>query len=178
MMNDNQPSLFGLSVKTIVVHTVTYFVMGLIASTYLDYEQRYALPYMACWMRQFGDPLLMGGGLFQPIRGIVFALAFYPLREVLFGKKNGWLILWWLLVAIGILAPFGPPPGSIEGFVYTVIPISSQIGGYLEIVPQALFLAVGVYYWVNHPEKKWLNWVLGIAFVLSIVFALLGLLMG
>jgi hypothetical protein len=39
-------------------------------------------------------------------------------------------------------------------------------------------LAAGLCYWVNHPEKKWLNWVLGIAFVISIIFALLGLLMG
>lgn len=177
-MDKKQLTLPAMILKTIAVHSVTYFIMGLIMSNFLDYENRYALPYLACWMRQYGDPLLMGGGLFQPLRGLVFALAFYPLREVLFGKKKGWLITWWLLVAIGILAPFGPPPGSIEGFVYTTIPVSAQIAGYLEIVPQAFFLAAGVYYWVNHPEKKWLNWGLGIAFVIAMIFSLLGLLMG
>lgn len=176
-MNKQMPALPVLILKTIAVHSVTYFIMGLIISTFLDYEQRYALPYFACWMRQFGDPLLMGGALFQPLRGLVFALAFYPLREILFGRQNGWLITWWLLVAIGILAPFGPPPGSIEGFVYTTIPISFQVAGYMEIVPQAFLLSIGVYYWVIHPEKKWLSWGFGIAFVIAMIFALLGLLM-
>jgi hypothetical protein len=177
-MNDNRPSLLELSVKTIVVHTATYFLMGLIASTYMDYAEKYALPWMACWMRQFGDPLLTAGAIFQPLRGIVFALAFYPLRKVLFGKKNGWLIMAWLLIGLGILAPFGPPPGSIEGFVYTIIPISEQLAGYLEIVPQALLLAAGLYHWVNNPGKKWLSWVLGIAFALAVLFSILGVLMG
>lgn len=176
MMNNTQPSLLELSVKTIVVHTLSYMVMGFIASTYLNYKEVYALPYYVCWMRQFGDPLITAGSLFQPLRGIVFALAFYPLREVLFGRKHGWLILWWLLVALGILSTFGPPPGSIEGMIYTVIPVAEQVRGYLEIVPQALMLAVGAYYWVNHPDKKWLNWVLGFLFILSIILPILGLL--
>jgi hypothetical protein len=167
-----------LNVKTIIVHTVTYFLMGLIASTFMDYEAKYALPWMSCWIRQFGDPILTAGALFQPLRGIVFALAFYPLREVLFGKKNGWLILAWLLVALGILSTFGPPPGSIEGMIYTVIPISAQLAGYIEIVPQAILLAAGLCYWVNHPGKKWLNWVMGFAFFLALLFPVLGLLAG
>jgi hypothetical protein len=150
--------------------------MGLIVSSFLDYQQKYALPFMACWIRQFGDPILTAGVLFQPIRGIIFALALYPLREVLFGKKNGWLILGWLLVALGILSTFGPPPGSIEGMIYTIVPIPYQLGSYIEIVPQALLLSAGLCYWVNHPEKKWLNWVLGIAFVITLLFPVLGLL--
>lgn len=177
-MNDNRPGLLGLGIKTIVVHTVTYFLMGLLASTFMNYEEQYALPWLACWMRQFGDPILTAGVLFQPIRGIVFALAFYPLREILFGKKGGWLIMAWLLVALGILSTFGPPPGSIEGMIYTVIPISSQVAGYLEIVPQALLLSAGLCYWVNHPEKKWLNWVMGFVFFLALLFPTLGLLVG
>ena len=175
-MTKEQPSLIGLIPKTIVIHTLTYFLMGLIVSSFLDYQQKYALPFMACWIRQFGDPILTAGVLFQPIRGIIFALALYPLREVLFGKKNGWLILGWLLVALGILSTFGPPPGSIEGMIYTVVPIPYQLGSYIEIVPQALLLSAGLCYWVNHPEKKWLNWVLGIAFVITLIFPVLGLL--
>jgi hypothetical protein len=178
MTNERQPSLLGLSIKTIVVHSVTYTLMGLIASSFMNYEEKYALHWMVCWVRQFGDPLLTAGPLFQPIRGIIFALAFYPLREVLFGKKNGWLVMWWLLVALGILSTFGPPPGSIEGMIYTVIPIASQLSGYLEIVPQALLLSLGLCYWVNHPEKKWLNWVMGVAFVILMALPLLGVLMG
>ncbi len=175
-MRNNQPIFLALAVKTIVAHTVTYFLMGALASTLLNYAERFARPEMACWMRQLDDPLIMAGPLLQPIRGLIFALAFFPLREILFGKKNGWLILWWVLVALGILSTFGPPPGSIEGMIYTRIPILDQLTGWLEVVPQALLLSVILFYWINHPEKKWLNWVMGVVFFLLLLMPVAGLL--
>lgn len=175
-MSNNQPRLSTLAVKTIVVHTITYFFMGALASTFLNYAERFARPEMACWMRQLDDPLIMAGPLLQPIRGLIFALAFYPLREILFGKKNGWLVLWWLLVALGILSTFGPAPASVEGMLYTVIPIADQLTGWLEVVPQALLLSVILFYWVNHPEKKWLNWVMGVVFFVMLLMPIAGLL--
>ncbi len=175
-MDTGKPGLLALAVKTIVVHTVTYFMMGLLASTLLGYAEAFAAPWMVCWMRQTDDPLVMAGPLFAPIRGLIFALAFYPLRETLFGKKNGWLVLWWLLVALGILSTFGPAPGSVEGMLYTVIPISQQMTGWLEVVPQALLLSVILFYWVNHPEKRWLNWVMGVIFVVMLLLPAMGLL--
>ncbi len=176
-MNTDRPTFFGLAVKAIVVHSVSYALMGLLALMFLNYADKYTAPYMACWMRQLGDPIVTAGIWFQPLRGLIFALAFYPLREILFGKKNGWLVMWWLLVALGILSTFGPAPSSVEGLIFTVIPIPDQVSWWLEVVPQALLLSVGLYYWVNHPEKKWLNWALGAAFVLLVlVFPALGLL--
>jgi hypothetical protein len=176
-MDDSQPGLLGLTARTIVVHTITYFLLGLLASTLLGYAQAFAAPWMACWMRQLDDPLVTAGPLFAPLRGLIFALAFYPLRGVLFGRKNGWLVMWWLLVALGILSTFGPAPGSVEGMVYTVIPISQQLTGWLEVVPQALLLSAILFYWVNHPQKKWLNWVMGTIFVLMLLLPALGLLL-
>lgn len=175
-MNNNQPGFLALAAKTIVAHSVTYFFMGILASTFLNYAERFARPEMACWMRQLDDPLIMAGPLFQPIRGLIFALAFFPLREILFGKKNGWLIMGGTLVALGILSTFGPPPGSIEGMIYTRIPILDQLTGWLEVVPQALLLSVILFYWVNHPEKKWLNWVMGVFFFLVNLMLVAGLL--
>lgn len=175
-MNSNQPGFLALAAKTIVAHSVTYFFMGILASTFLNYAERFARPEMACWMRQLDDPLIMAGPLFQPIRGLIFALAFFPLREILFGKKNGWLIMGVTLVALGILSTFGPPPGSIEGMIYTRIPILDQLTGWLEVVPQALLFSVILFYWVNHPEKKWLNWVMGVFFFLVNLMLVAGLL--
>ena len=175
-MDNGKPGLLALAAKTIIVHTVTYALMGLLASTLLGYAEVYARPWMACWIRQLDDPVLIAGSLFQPIRGVIFALAFYPLREILFGRKNGWLIMWWLLVALGILSAFGPTPGSVEGLVYTVIPIPQQLSGWLEVVPQALLLSAILFYWVNHPEKRWLNWVMGAIFFVMLLLPALGLL--
>lgn len=175
-MNGNKITLPGLIVKTSVVHTVTYFIMGLLASNFLNYAGKFADASMTCWMRQTDDIIVMIGPLFQPIRGIIFALAFFPLREIVFGKKNGWLVLWWTLVALGILSTFGPPPGSVEGLIYTVIPLSIQLPGLLEVIPQAFLLSAILYFWINHPEKKWMNWVMGILFFVLVSFPILGLL--
>jgi hypothetical protein len=113
--------------------------------------------------------------MLQPLRGLVFALVFYPLRECLFGKKNGWLLMGWMLIALGILSTFGPASGSIEGMIYTPVPILFQLRGWLEVVPQALLLSALLCYWVNHAEKKWLNWVLGIIFLVMMALPVLAL---
>src|SRR5215467_15400114 len=111
------PELFA---KTAVAHTITYFFMGLIASTAMNYKEMFARPEVACYMRQLSDPRVMAGPLFQPLRGLIFALAFYPIRGALFGRKRGWLVTWWLLAALGILNTFGPAWGSVEGMIYAL----------------------------------------------------------
>jgi hypothetical protein len=174
-MDNPQPRFWGLAARTIVAHSITYFFMGALAASFLDYKAAFARPELACWMRQFNDPWLIAGPLFQPIRGLVFALVFYPLRETLFGRKNGWLVMAWMLIALGILSTFGPAPGSFEGMVYTRLPIVGQMRGWLEVVPQALLLSALLYYWVNRPAKKWLNWTLGAVFFLLMLMPALGL---
>lgn len=174
-MNNHLPSFSGLAVKSIVTHTITYFIMGALAFRLLNYAEVFARPEMVNWMRQMNDPILRVGPWFQPIRGVIFALAFYPLRGTLFGRKHGWLIMWWTLVALGILSTFGPAPGSIEGMVYTVIPIPDQLTGWLEVVPQALLFSLSLHYWVNHPEKGWLNWLMGGLFLLTLIPSALAL---
>src|SRR5688572_7206024 len=118
-MKENQISLLGLTLKTIVAHTLTYFLVGLVASTVFDYAADFSRPELSTYMRQIGDPIIALGPALQPLRGILFALAFYPLREILFKRKNGWLVMWWLLVALGIFSTFGPASGSVEGAIYT-----------------------------------------------------------
>ena len=65
-------------------------------------------------------------------------------------------------------------PCRIESGNRRALPV--QLRAWLEVVPQALLLSAGLYYWVNHPEKKWLNWVFGIAFALIYGLLTLGLL--
>ena len=177
-MESRQTSFVPLVLKTIVVHTITYFIMGLLASTILDYSAWYAGETLRGFMRQTSDPMVMAGPLLQPIRGFLFAAVFYLLRDALFGKKNGWLIMWAVLVIVGILSPFGPSPGSIEGMIYTVLPFSMHLKGWPEVILQALFFSLLLTYWVNHPGAKWLTWLLVAIFVVIMVLPALGLLMG
>jgi hypothetical protein len=173
-MNHPQPSFAALVAKTMVCHTLTYFIMGALAAYFLNYAAEMARPESG--MRHMSDPLVMAGPLFQPLRGLIFALVFYPLRECLFGRKNGWMLMGWMLIALGILSTFGPAAGSIEGMIYTPAPIRSQLRGWVEVVPQALLLSALLCYWVNHAEKKWLDWLLGIVFFIAMALPVLGLL--
>ena len=177
-MDQSRPAIVEVILKTIVTHTVTYFVMGLIASTVFDYGRLYAETSLNLLMRQTSEPLVMAGPLFQPIRGALFGIVFFLLRDTLFGRKNGWLVMWITLVVIGILSPFGPSPGSIEGMIYTTLPLELHLTGLPEVLLQALILSALLFYWVNHPQKKWLNWVMGIVFVLMVLLPMLGLLVG
>jgi hypothetical protein len=177
MRTEKQITIWGLTVKTVIVHTVTYFMMGLLALTFLEYKTAFADPITREYMRQVSEPIVALGPALQFIRGILFAIAFYPLREILFGRKNGWLVIWLLLVTLGILSTFGAAPGSVEGLLYTKMSVGLQISGWLEVMTQALLLSAILYYWVNHPEKKWLAWVLGISYVLVMIFSILGFVM-
>lgn len=156
-----------------IAHTLTYMVMGVLAAHFLNYAAIFGRPDSG--FRNITDPWVMAGPLFQPLRGLVFALVFYPLRGCLFGRKNGWLLMGWILIAIGILSTFGTAYGSIEGLIYTTMPIRLQLLGWLEVVPQALLLSALLCYWVNHP-KKWLNWLLGVIFLIAMAMPVLGLL--
>jgi len=97
---------------------------------------------------------------------------------VFFGRAQGWLQIWLVLVVVGILSSFGPAPSSIEGLIYTTLPFSFQSGGgLLEGLLQSLLLSVGVFYWVIHPGKRWLRWTLSGLFVVALALPALGLLM-
>jgi hypothetical protein len=175
-MADGKLSLLTLTVKTVTVHTVTYSLVGLLAFYALDYRRWFAEPHMKAVMRQPDDPWVMAGPLLQPVRGLLFALAFYPLRRVLFDSKDGWLVLWLELVILGILSPFGASPGSVEGMIYTTWPLGSHWMGLPEVFLQSLLLSVVLHYWVRHPEHRWLSWTLGTLLFLMLLLPALGLL--
>ena len=177
-MSEPQPSFLELVLKTIVVHTVTYFLAGILALIVFDYGEKFADPSFPYPMRLIDDPLVAAGPLFQPIRGLLFGLVFYPLRTILFRPKDGWLLIWALLVVIGILSTFGPAPGSIEGMIYTTVPFRSHLAALPEVLLQSLLLAVVLWYWVRATQKRWLTWVMGGSFVAIVLLAVLGMLLG
>ncbi len=163
-----------LIVKSSIAHTLTYFFMGILAYKFLNYTESFEAGALQNYMRSTDSPWVAAGPALQWTRGIIFALVCYPLRETFFGKKNGWLLLAWVLTAIGIISTFGAAPGSIEGMIYTNASVS--VFSYVEVVPQVFLFSGLLYYWVNHPEKKWLNWVLGILFVIVILMSIMGIL--
>jgi len=172
-MQDSQVRFAPLAVKTIVCHTITYFVCGLLAYKFLNYEAIISAP--SSGMRQTTTLWVTLGAPLQVFRGVLFASIFYLFRERLFGEKNGWLAMSWMLIGIGILGTFGAPGGSLEGFIYTTTPALLQMRGWLEVVPQAVLLSALLVYWVRHPGKKGMNWGLGAVYVIAAGLPLLSL---
>jgi hypothetical protein len=172
-MQDSRVHFVPLAMKTVVCHTITYFVMGLLAYKLLNYEAIINNPCSG--MRPISSLWVVLGAPLQILRGILFASIFYLFRDKLFGCKHGWLVMAWMLVGIGILGTFGAPAGSLEGFIYTKTPVLMQMRGYLEVVTQAVLLSALLCYWVNHASKKWLNWALGAAYVIAVGLPMLAL---
>ena len=162
-----------LATKTVVCHTITYFIMGLLAYKLLNYEAIINNPCSG--MRPTTSLWVLLGAPLQVFRGILFASIFYLFRNRLFGRKNGWLVMAWMLIGIGILGTFGAPAGSLEGFIYITTPILQQMRGYLEVVTQAVLLSALLCYWVNRPGRKWMSWGLGVAYVIASGLPLLSL---
>ena len=95
-------SFSSIAIKTTLVHTVTYFVIGFLSFLFLDYSARYADPAVAVALRQTDHPMVAAGPLFQVLRGFLFGIVFYALRDLIFSKQRGWLTLWLVLLIVGI----------------------------------------------------------------------------
>lgn len=175
-MQAQRPSFLEIEWKTIVTHTLTYFLLGILSATFFDYSVRFADPVVATYFRQTSDPIVMAGVLFQPIRGILLGAVLFLLREPLFQRRLGWLTLWITLVVIGILSVYIGAPGSLEGLVYTRVPLPLQLSLLPEVLLQTLLFSALLFYWLKHPERKWLSWLLVALFIVIMVLPTLGLL--
>jgi hypothetical protein len=154
-------------------HMITYFAMGLVAVFALDYRTAFAEPPLSYLMRPVDSPWVALGPALQVFRGLVFSLSLWYFRDVFLQPKYGWLKLWGLIVGLSILSTVGAAPGSIEGFIYTVLPAAIQLFGYAEILPQTLLFSLMVYYWHRNPGRIW-NILSGVLVVLILLAGILG----
>jgi hypothetical protein len=164
---------WAIILKAVIIHTLTYFLVGFSAFTIFKYAA--TLSHPKTYMRPATDTLVRAGVLFQPIRGILFGLVFYLLRDALFRPPNGWLNMWVMLVVVGILSTFAPAASSIEGLIYLKRGLGTNWGGLVEILTQSFLLSIIIYYWVNHPESLLLNWIIAVLFVVALLLPILGI---
>ncbi|MET0390790.1 MAG: hypothetical protein ABW321_32755 [Polyangiales bacterium] len=176
-METHDPTLRELLWKSALTHTLTYMVVGSIAAAVLDYDTWFSASQLRCFMRPTSSVAVMAGPLFQPLRGVLFGGVIYLLRDAVLGRRDGWLRLWLLLVVIGIVDTFGPTPGSIEGLIYTSLPLADQLRGLPEVLLQSLLLSFIVAHWAGRREPAWARWALSIVFALALALPMLGLLL-
>jgi hypothetical protein len=166
----------SIVIKAAVVHTVTYGIVGCLAYMIFNYPRLFAETELRFIMRPTADPRVKLGLLFQPIRGAIFGIAFVILRQPFLDDPGGWLAMWIVLVLLCILSSFGPSTTSIEGMIFTKIPLRLHLVGLPEILLQSFLLSFVVYHWVNSPDMHWLGVTMWTLFAVALSAPVLGFL--
>lgn len=154
LLNQSNKDFLSFTLKVIIAHTVTYFIFGLIMSNIFDYTSIWQQNVIKEFMRPMHSPWIIAGPLLQPVRGLLFAIGIWPVREKIFGKKYGWLILWNIIFIFGILSTPAAAPCSIEGLLYTQLPLWFHLIGLPEIMLQTMTFSLWLVWWMNRPQKE------------------------
>jgi len=161
--------------RVISLHTLTYLLVGLAAYLIMDYRQAYEATDLRYLMRPTTSPWVAAGPALQPIRGLLFALIFYPFASEFVRRSNGVLLLWSLFLGLAILGTAGPSPGSFEGILYTKLPLRLHLFGLPEVVLQTFLFSAGLVTWCRKPAR-WKNIVAGIGVGLVFLMSIAGIL--
>lgn len=147
MGRSNLKEFLGFAFRAMLVQTVSYFLFGLIMSNVFDYGALFQQEVIRDFMRPMDSPYTFLGPLIQPLRGLLFAIGLWPLRKTIFEHKYGWLIVWSIFLIFGILSTPAAAPCSVEGVIYTQLPIWYHLIGLPEIMLQTLTFSVVLYWW-------------------------------
>lgn len=150
----NQRPVIPFTLRFVAIHTLTYLVFGIffmLVSRYFEYFK--SDPIFDLVMKP-SDSLSVGlAPLAQVLRGALLALAIFPFREVIIGRRLGWIKLFFLLFILTSIGAVITGPGSIEGFLYTRFSFNPLIG-YPEIALQMLAFSWLFCHWQGKKTAK------------------------
>jgi len=146
-MKSNFKEFLGFAGKAAVVQTITYFVFGLVMSNLFGYGRLFQQEVIRDFMRPIDSPSTFFGPLIQPIRGLLFAIGVWPIRKIILESKRGWLILWGIFIVFGILGTPAAAPSSLEGVIYSKLPLWYHLIGLPEMVLQTLAFSLILVWW-------------------------------
>lgn len=147
----NWRTFWSFALKLTTVHTVTYFIAGQVSFRTL--LGPYVVgPKALTWY--FKDPSDFVSWVLpdQILRGILLAIALYPFRQriIELGTWRGGLAIAGVYLLVGQFACPGTSPGSLEGFVFTRLPIDFQFAVLPEIIAQGLALGLLLSWWEGY----------------------------
>jgi hypothetical protein len=150
-----------------------FFVLGFNVIVYYESNPDPVMRGYQELFRATDSVLVTAGPLFNIIRGILFGLVLYPFRKMLITQKWGWAYLWALFLVLALFSTIGPGPGSIEGLIYTTVPLSHHLITPWEGMLQTLVFSLLLIRWEKGISKR-LSWII---YLLSIML-LAGVIMG
>ena len=130
------PLIFLL--RTTILHTITYFVIGIVVSKAFGYADIFRLPEISSFMREPDSIYVLLGPFLQPLRGFIIGLGLLPFREF-FLKSKGWHYIWIIFIVFGILTTPAAAPCSIEGVIYSKLPLWYHLLGFPELLIHLTF---------------------------------------
>ncbi len=172
-MTDKYKENFKFVWRITASHTIAYFCAGIFALHVIDYKNWFSESAISSFMLPTDTPIVALGPALQVIRGLIMAFVLLPLRKVFTDEKFGFIKLWLLLIGLSVFSTFAAAMGSIDGFIYTNVPIIEQIIGY----PEAFLwttLFVGIMWIFYKYEKKAINVIAMVLLVLIVILSIMG----
>lgn len=130
--------------KATAAHFATYLVCGLVFANLFDYQNLFELDNVKYFMKDaYGNSSLIGPFV-QIIRGILIGAVLLILKDNVLQKKHSWLYLWILFAGLGIICTPAAAPASIEGLVYSQLPLEFHLKTAPELLVQTLLFSLWV----------------------------------
>jgi hypothetical protein len=145
--------LKGYLFRFAVVHTLIYIITGLIFQNYLNYDPQFTSSVLYNNFREIDSFIIRFAPIFQLMRGIFIGLIIYPVYGGIVKSQYSWLKLFALLWGLTLIGAVAATPGSIEGFIYTKIPVIEHLVGLPEVTLQAFLFSIIFIKW----DKKNIN---------------------
>ena len=138
----------------------------MISINIFDYQYLFTTNEVEAIMKPVNSKWVALAPALQVLGGLVFGIVLWPFKSVIL-SKNGWFKLWFLFIGLSILFTFGPAIGSIDGMLYTKVPVRLHLTFLPELIVQALLLSSGLYFWYQKPSK--ILTIMSIIFVVAII---------
>ncbi len=151
MKKSKKPHLLVYLGRFTTVHVVCYAITAILFLNFqslLPETKRIALDFYEPY-RLFDFYAIAG----QILRGIAFALIFYPFYGLIFRNKTGKIILFASMWALALFGSVEPQPGSIEGIIYTTTPFSEHLFVLVGAGFQMLLFVWLIFKWESHVSE-------------------------
>lgn len=143
----------GYLITFILLHVITYTVIGILFFTLQDYEGAFATQERFELYRPTDDPLVAAAIPMQIVRGGLLAVLIYPIYKTFIKKKQGWLYLFGLMFGLTALGAPNFFPGLLEDIVSETT-VGELLIGPAEITVQMLLFSVLLFLWERRKESE------------------------
>lgn len=141
--------LRGYSIRFTLVHLVIYLVVGIFFYQAAGYEEALAtMEAFELWRPLESLGMVAAVFLGQIARGAILALLLYPFYSTYMRKKQGWLLLFGLLLGLKVLTAMFVIPESLS------LMVAEIMVGVPEIIVQTLVFALVFFTWEKRISRK------------------------